>query len=561
MKKVCKFPDCTKWGIGGGHRGYCQRHFRQLNDGDEESSSDDGELSSDDDNGKQPSRSPGSYCKYPGCNNHRQTKCQGYCRRHFMQCIASDDESSYDESSSDDDSDNTAPSSAKSRCNHPGCTKNKQHNCFGYCQAHVKLYNDPIAAAALHALSSSEEEEEDDEPSPNAYAGVSWDKVAKKYKSRISIPQNMRMAHKNKRVVYLGSYALAADAALAHDEGARLLKLPSKANFATIKDYEKAKRAVGGTNDGMSSAEILSKVKDVVSKIQPKSNIGDEELSDDDGSDEEMSVASDRSGPSAAIKREERIAPDVTFAKSRSNKGGTNEHSRRIFLKPLFEVGDAVQACWWPDEKSRRANSASAWYPGTVRSYKEKKTNSPYGPTRIYDIHYDDDDELDGVEEQYVWSREDYTMNEKNWDYMSKKRNKGKSSWIGVKNATDKKSTDSWAKIVGWYVATIDGQEQKFAHISGNVLWVVLIAMVQLECSLNSFVFVSFSQMQWTLTIITLLSSRGRERKSPSSTAQSSGDGCLKTPTTLMGALVQMLELTQEYRPLPQNCPRASVRR
>ena len=385
-----------------------------------------------------------------------------------MQCIASDDESSYDESSSDDDSDNTAPSSAKSRCNHPGCTKNKQHNCFGYCQAHVKLYNDPIAAAALHALSSSEEEEEDDEPSPNAYAGVSWDKVAKKYKSRISIPQNMRMAHKNKRVVYLGSYALAADAALAHDEGARLLKLPSKANFATIKDYEKAKRAVGGTNDGMSSAEILSKVKDVVSKIQPKSNIGDEELSDDDGSDEEMSVASDRSGPSAAIKREERIAPDVTFAKSRSNKGGTNEHSRRIFLKPLFEVGDAVQACWWPDEKSRRANSASAWYPGTVRSYKEKKTSSPYGPTRTYDIHYDDDDELDGVEEQYVWSREDYVLNEKNLNYMSKKRNKGKSSWIGVKNATDKKSTDSWAKIVGWYVATIDGQEQKFSHISGK---------------------------------------------------------------------------------------------
>lgn len=482
---TCKYPGCTKWGRGGGHDGYCRAHFRQLNDGDDESSSEyDEESSSDDESPKSTSATAKTKsmrfdnCKHPGCNKWKQSKCQGYCLTHVKLLNASSDDSSSSGEEEESDRDDP-PAAANSRCNHPGCTKNKQPKCFGYCQTHAKLYNDPIAAAALHALSSSSESEEDDEPttprnkSPNAYAGASYDAEKRKFRATVTVPKHMRKG--NTSTFHLGYYALDIDAALAHDKGARILKLPSKVNFSTLKDYEKAKRAAGGKDDGMSPAAIKSKVKDLISKSHYKKYVREEELSDDDESDEEMSVASDRSGPSAAIiKREGRQVPDVTYAKSRSNKGGKHEGSRRTFLKPLFEVGDAVQACWWPDEKSRRANSASAWYPGTVRSYKEKKTNSPYGPTRTYDIHYDDDDELDGVEEQYVWSREDYTMNEKNWDYMSKKRNKGKSSWIGVKNVMDKKSTDSWAKIVGWYVATIDGREQKFAHISGKCFHVFL---------------------------------------------------------------------------------------
>lgn len=41
-----------------------------------------------------------------------------------------------------------------------------------------------------------------------------------------------------------------------------------------------------------------------------------------------------------------------------------------------------------------------------------------------------------------------------------------KSGWKGVKNVTDSKSKDLWAKHVGWYVATIDGEEYSFSLLS-----------------------------------------------------------------------------------------------
>ena len=37
---------------------------------------------------------------------------------------------------------------------------------------------------------------------------------------------------------------------------------------------------------------------------------------------------------------------------------------------------------------------------------------------------------------------------------------------IGVKKVVDKKSSDRWAKIVGWYSVVIDGQEQSFSLLS-----------------------------------------------------------------------------------------------
>lgn len=41
-----------------------------------------------------------------------------------------------------------------------------------------------------------------------------------------------------------------------------------------------------------------------------------------------------------------------------------------------------------------------------------------------------------------------------------------KSEWIGVRNVVDKSSSDHWAKIVGWYVASIDGKDQPFSLLS-----------------------------------------------------------------------------------------------
>eukprot|EP00571_Detonula_confervacea_P010797 CAMPEP_0172300760 /NCGR_PEP_ID=MMETSP1058-20130122/2785_1 /TAXON_ID=83371 /ORGANISM="Detonula confervacea, Strain CCMP 353" /LENGTH=126 /DNA_ID=CAMNT_0013010645 /DNA_START=125 /DNA_END=503 /DNA_ORIENTATION=- len=78
-------------------------------------------------------------------------------------------------------------------------------------------------------------------------------------------------------------------------------------------------------------------------------------------------------------------------AKKKTGSEGRIRNSLR-HLKPLFEEGDDVCAAWWPDAKSRR-DSVGEWFPGVVKSYRDDvESGSPYGPTRYYDIVYDDDD-------------------------------------------------------------------------------------------------------------------------------------------------------------------------
>lgn len=75
-------------------------------------------------------------------------------------------------------------------------------------------------------------------------------------------------------------------------------------------------------------------------------------------------------------------------------------------------------------------------------------------------MHFDDGDDLDDIEEFYVFLKEEYLLS------MRKLDGNSESEWIGVKNVLDRKSIDKWAKIVGWYVASIDGQEQPFSLLS-----------------------------------------------------------------------------------------------
>jgi hypothetical protein len=62
---------------------------------------------------------------------------------------------------------------------------------------------------------------------------------------------------------------------------------------------------------------------------------------------------------------------------------------------------------------------------------------------------YDDGDELDNLEDYYVFSRADYELTmkfeEMGWGY------------IGVRRRLDTTSSDKWASIVGWYEITGDG--------------------------------------------------------------------------------------------------------
>ena len=48
-------------------------------------------------------------------------------------------------------------------------------------------------------------------------------------------------------------------------------------------------------------------------------------------------------------------------------------------LKPFFDVGTSVYAPWWDDRVQKEY--CDTFYPGTISSYKEIASSSPYGPT------------------------------------------------------------------------------------------------------------------------------------------------------------------------------------
>eukprot|EP00581_Thalassiosira_minuscula_P018984 CAMPEP_0183723064 /NCGR_PEP_ID=MMETSP0737-20130205/14797_1 /TAXON_ID=385413 /ORGANISM="Thalassiosira miniscula, Strain CCMP1093" /LENGTH=573 /DNA_ID=CAMNT_0025953315 /DNA_START=84 /DNA_END=1802 /DNA_ORIENTATION=- len=150
-------------------------------------------------------------------------------------------------------------------------------------------------------------------------------------------------------------------------------------------------------------------------------------------------------------------------------------------IKPHFRAGDKVYAAWWEDS---RRECAPSWYPGTVKwckRVKEVESNDSssvrrsgrehqrcYGPLRLYHVKFDDGDELDGIEDRYVFSKDDYLLQipSNNGNDEGKAFSVG-NKWIGVTTVTDPKSTDGWASTVGWYnVTKRDGQKQSFSFLS-----------------------------------------------------------------------------------------------
>mmetsp|Transcript_8925 Transcript_8925/g.15776 ORF Transcript_8925/g.15776 Transcript_8925/m.15776 type:complete len:866 (-) Transcript_8925:73-2670(-) len=140
-----------------------------------------------------------------------------------------------------------------------------------------------------------------------------------------------------------------------------------------------------------------------------------------------------------------------TISKRQRNRG----------RKPFLEVGEEVCAAWWPDTKRR---DTASWYAGRVKSYREVESNNEggedeYGPVRLYKIKYDEDgDELDGIPEHFVFPKADYLLSTENHASSHK--------WKGVQNVVDVKSNDQYAKLVGWYTATIDDREEDFARLA-----------------------------------------------------------------------------------------------
>jgi len=123
-------------------------------------------------------------------------------------------------------------------------------------------------------------------------------------------------------------------------------------------------------------------------------------------------------------------------------------------LKPLFNIGDKVTAAWWhPKLDPNQEGDPNGWYPGTIVASQDIGT-SEYGPTRTYHIRYDDGDELENIQDYWVFSRKDYDLS------MRSQPN------IGVKKRRDKQSNDMWAKKVGWYEINVGGTKKLFSFLS-----------------------------------------------------------------------------------------------
>eukprot|EP00985_Skeletonema_marinoi_P016373 scaffold8784_cov144-Skeletonema_marinoi.AAC.5 len=128
-------------------------------------------------------------------------------------------------------------------------------------------------------------------------------------------------------------------------------------------------------------------------------------------------------------------------------------------LKPALQKGDKVWAAWWDDYALMNTKGAP-WYEGTVHAVREvdrfeDSRASKYGPVRLYDIHYDDGDELTGVLDVFVFPEKDYHLN-KIKDMQ----------WKGVRAKVSKFSRDRYAREVGFYaITTSDGKEQIFSTL------------------------------------------------------------------------------------------------
>ena len=64
--------------------------------------------------------------------------------------------------------------------------------------------------------------------------------------------------------------------------------------------------------------------------------------------------------------------------------------------------------------------------------------DNEYGPTRFYEVQFDDGDKLDGVADCFVLPENEFLLTT---------RNGGETKWIGVDRVFDANSRDHWAKV------------------------------------------------------------------------------------------------------------------
>mmetsp|Transcript_31938 Transcript_31938/g.54481 ORF Transcript_31938/g.54481 Transcript_31938/m.54481 type:complete len:1426 (-) Transcript_31938:917-5194(-) len=152
---------------------------------------------------------------------------------------------------------------------------------------------------------------------------------------------------------------------------------------------------------------------------------------------------------------------DSQKSSSSDEESDDDDTSSSVNLKPALKKGDRVVAAWWDLSRNEGVNSTDGkWFSGKVHAVKERdrysgSRASKYGPIRIYDIHYDDGDELEGILDVFVCPENDHEL----------ENNTNSRDWKGVRNVKDRASSDRYTKEIGWYVAIIDGEEKSFSTL------------------------------------------------------------------------------------------------
>lgn len=127
-------------------------------------------------------------------------------------------------------------------------------------------------------------------------------------------------------------------------------------------------------------------------------------------------------------------------------------------LKPQYKIGDDISGPYWdPDTDPKR--KCPTWYGGKIANVTVVNTSSPYGPICKYDIKFDDGDFVADVPEEMIFTQSDYELSH---DYTDNK-------FKLIRDVTDKHTKDNWAKMVGYYVLTLNKEEHKFTFLTDAV--------------------------------------------------------------------------------------------
>ena len=122
-----------------------------------------------------------------------------------------------------------------------------------------------------------------------------------------------------------------------------------------------------------------------------------------------------------------------------------------------IEVGERVVAAWWEDPLDTKSPPAG-WFPGVVKACRKLEQGGRFGPTRFYDVEFDDGDALDDIEDIFVFPENEYS-------FLSRERtDKTFSGWKGVKNVLGDGSADRWAETVGYW--ELDGKKDGKNHLA-----------------------------------------------------------------------------------------------